>query len=201
MAIDVNTILGLETKYKALIFFGLMAAIGALFYFFPYTSQLKALKARETQLAQLRKDIDEKRALVKDIEIYKSEIKELDSALAKAFSKLPDEKEIPGLLLNISKAGNASGLEFNYFKPGKESPKGFYAEIPVDIKVEGLYRDHAVFFHKLKNMSRIVNVTNLMVISKKGKGRGGTSLLNSNFKIVTFMFLKQERGGKKKKKR
>jgi len=59
---------------------------------------------------------------------------------------LPDTKEIPDLLSNISSLGREAGLDVVQFKQRPEKFEEFYAEVPVDILVRGTYHQVASFF-------------------------------------------------------
>ncbi|HDM32718.1 MAG TPA: pilus assembly protein PilO, partial [Deltaproteobacteria bacterium] len=98
------------------------------------------------------------------------------------------------LLENVSALGKASGLEFILFRPKKEVPKNFYAEIPVDIKVQGRYSDILNFFYKVSKMPRIVNISNI-VMSSPRKTSGGGIILTTTCNATTYKFIE---GAKKK---
>jgi type IV pilus assembly protein PilO len=117
---------------------------------------------------------------------------------------LPEKEEIPSLLAGISEAGKDAGLEFLLFQPKGESPKEFYAEIPVDINVSGSYHQVAVFFDKVANLPRIVNIRNIKMSPKNQKG-SGTNDLTTVCQAVTYKFIESapkkkptRRGGRRK---
>ena len=69
------------------------------------------------------------------------EVEELNRNFDKALAQLPDKKEIPTLLENITTTGRVANLEFLLFKPMAEVSRGFYAEVPVEVKVVGGYNN------------------------------------------------------------
>ncbi len=100
---------------------------------------------------------------------------------------LPDKKEIPSLLTNITESGKDAGLEFLLFQPKPEINKDFYAEIPVSIKVAGNYHNVGLFFDKVSRLSRIVNIKDIvMATTREGKG------LNTSCTAVTYRFVETE---------
>ncbi len=109
---------------------------------------------------------------------------------------LPEKKEIPSLLTGISRAGKTAGLEFYRFAPKPEKERGFYAEIPVDIKVKGSYHNVAVFFDKVSRLFRVVNITDI-VIKKEKQG----NILDTSCKAITYRFLEKEAAEKSKVKK
>ncbi len=108
---------------------------------------------------------------------------------------LPEKSEIPSLLTGISASGHQAGLEFLLFQPKAEEKKGFYAEIPVSIKVKGNYHFIATFFDKVARLFRIVNITDIRM-----RAEPGTNTLNASCTAVTYRFIEAESGKKKGKK-
>ncbi|MBI5896906.1 MAG: type 4a pilus biogenesis protein PilO, partial [Desulfobacterales bacterium] len=98
----------------------------------------------------------------------------------------PGKEEIPSLLAGISQAGKEAGLEFMLFQPKPEVPKDFYAEIPVDINVSGNYHQVAIFFDKVANLPRIVNVRDVKMAPLSQKDE--TSSLTTSCQAVTYKF-------------
>jgi type IV pilus assembly protein PilO len=108
---------------------------------------------------------------------------------------LPEKEDIPSLLTSISQAGRDSGLDFLLFKPNAEIYKGFYAEIPVSIKVTGNYHNLAMFFDKVASFSRIVNIRDIKLSS------GKKSDLNISCNAVTYRFVEAKETKKETKKK
>ena len=50
--------------------------------------------------------------------------------------QLPEETEVPSLLVDISQTGLAAGLEEKLFQPAQEVRKDFYAELPIKIRLK-----------------------------------------------------------------
>ncbi|NIR47567.1 type 4a pilus biogenesis protein PilO, partial [candidate division KSB1 bacterium] len=73
------------------------------------------------------------------------------------------------LLTSISSLAKDQGLEILRFRPLGEQPKGFYAEVPVQMSLVGSFHDVVMFFDKVGKLPRIVNINNLN-IRKQGDG-------------------------------
>ena len=157
---------------------------------------------KEKQRDELRDDRARKAAMVSNLERTRKEVAQLDGDLRKAVAQLPDTKEIPDLLSNISSLGRESGLEVIQFKQRPEQYQDFYAEVPVDILVRGSYHQVAAFFDKVSRMARIVNVTNVAIKSPP-RAESETVQLDTACAAVTFRFLdeaERERVAKLKEK-
>ena len=98
---------------------------------------------------------------------------------------LPEAKEIPLLLKTVSNLGQQQGLEFLLFKPEKENPREFVAEIPITIHIKGTYHEIGIFFDRLRRLPRIINVKQLELGAFEEK----TGRINARCQITTFRVL------------
>ena len=103
---------------------------------------------------------------------------------------LPEKEEIPSLLAGISQAGKDAGLDFLLFQPKPESDKEFYAEIPVDIQVSGSFHNVAVFFDKVSNLPRIVNIRN--IVMEPGRSKDVSGQIATTCQAVTYKFVESK---------
>ncbi|MDH7498890.1 MAG: type 4a pilus biogenesis protein PilO [candidate division NC10 bacterium] len=164
------------------------------FYYLVY----KGMAAQKESLIQTRDalqgELREKRILAANLERLKLEIAALESQLSDALLVLPEEKEIPTLLVNINSLGLKSGIEFLLFRPGGLIMRDFYGEFPVQMKVQGTYHGLGRFFDMISKMPRIVNVSELK-ISPLAPGEESEDTIIAEFAATTFTF-SGTRGGK-----
>ena len=64
------------------------------------------------------------------------------------------------------------GLQFELFKPGQETVKDFYAELPISVKLTGNYHDFGAFAGDIGRLSRIVTLNNMTISIAAGKDGG-----------------------------
>jgi type IV pilus assembly protein PilO len=140
----------------------------------------------------LREDIDrEKIKLAQIIRTqaqitqFKHELAEMDVRYKQILAMLPESRELPGLLKTISNLGQQQGLEFLLFKPEKEIPKDFVAEILITLHLKGNYYEIGVFFDRLRRLPRIINVKQLELGTFDEK----TSRIVARCQLVTFRVL------------
>lgn len=200
MTITVQDIKGMPTKYKILLVLFLFLLIGYFYYFFFFQAAIQKKVRLTDKLETLERKIEVKEKVARRIKQHKEEIAILKEKLKVALSKLPEQKEIPGLLTSVSRAGIKKGLDFLLFQPMPPVPKDFYADIPVKITVIGDYHDIALFFESVAKLPRIVNITNIQ-ITKAKTTQGGKILLQANCVIKTYMFLEKKNEKKKKKRK
>src|SRR5690606_32915480 len=121
---------------------------------------------------------------------FEAELADLEQKLKLALRQLPDSKELPVLLTDITSLGKDAGLEFRLFKPMPEVPRDFYAEVPIEIEFSGTYHDIARFFDKVSKLPRIVNVSRMdMEIANTDMG---VTVLKVKGEATTFRFIEQQ---------
>jgi type IV pilus assembly protein PilO len=158
---QVEKILKLPTKQKIIILVIALAVEAVALLWFVYRPKYQELDGLKAQLSTLQIEIDDKSRIANNLPRLQREYDQLNMELAQALTELPNSKEIPSLLTNITALGKNAGLDFLVFRPKPESPKDFYAEVPVDIVVYGSYYSVANFFAAVANLPRIVNIANV----------------------------------------
>jgi len=114
----------------------------------------------------------------------KSQVEEYVTQLEK---QLPGKAEMDALLSDISQAGVGRGLLFELFRPGQESVKDYYAELPISLRVTGRYHDIGAFAADIANLSRIVTLHNLVVVAPTGKDLGGSLSMEATARTYRYL--------------
>lgn len=137
-----------------------LLVLGSYGWFVYKPARAEVLKA-EAQERDLERKVSEVRAIVANLAAFEAELAEMEQRLKQALRQLPDSKELPGLLTDVTSLGKDAGLEFKAFRPQDEIARDFYAEVPIQIEFSGDYHDIARFFDKVSKLPRIVNVSQL----------------------------------------
>ena len=192
--------LALPDYQKILVTFVVLAILVGLFFWFMYKPKMEGLESLEKKLKGMQTTVSQNRAVEASLPKFEAEHAKLDQELAKALTQLPSSDEIPRLLENMEAIGNKASVEFKKLKLSKEVPRGFYVEVPVDLDLYGSYHDLAVFFDRLSNLPRIINISKLKFSSPKNDK--GKIMLNANCRASIFKFAekKSDDAGKGKKK-
>ncbi len=172
--------------------------IVAVFYFLSFRPRQEKISQLENQLMDSQNRLGVLKTKASQLDKFTKELVEAERSFKLAMQALPDKKEIPSLLANISQSGHAAGLEFLLFEPKPEQLKNFYAEIPVQMQLKGGYHDVGHFFETVAGLPRIVNIRDITMAPKKA----GEPLVTS-CKAVTYKFVETgpEESGKAKKKK
>ena len=159
----------------------------AYLFYMPAAAKRAVVEAQERDL---ERKVSEVRAIVSNLSAFENEIAELEKRLKQALRQLPDSKELPGLLTDVTSLGKDAGLEFKAFRPRDEIAKDFYAEVPIEVEFSGDYHDIARFFDKVSKLPRIVNVSQLeMEIAGQ---EADSTLLKVHGEATTFRFLEHD---------
>ena len=163
-------------------------------YWFIIKGEIEDLDKIQAQEKSLRQVFSNKKALAVNLPAYKRQMEEMNQTFGSLLRQLPNSTEVPDLLIDITQAGLGRGLDFVLFKPGAEQKKGFYAELPISLKVTGSYHELAQFISDVSALPRIVTIGNITIQGqKKGGGR-----LSMSATAKTYRYLKTgESGGKK----
>jgi len=200
MAISMDSILKLPTPKKVILLAIVLAVIAGLYlyaFFLPGRDELNISRA---ELSRLTKELNESKAITRELQNFKEQIAKLNEELKTALTQLPNEKEIPEILKNISSLGKESNLEFTLFRPKPEEPQQFYAKVPIDLIVLGSYHNIGLFFDKVSKLPRIINVVDFnMTRAKdvKGKISETENLVKSSCMINTYRFIEKKSEEKK----
>jgi len=159
------------------------------FYFLHYTAKAQEIKGLESRAASLRKEIAEAKARAAKLDEHLAEMEETKRLFAEASVLLPQKKEIPSLLTNVSALGTNSGLNMATFSPGAERKKEFYAEIPVSLSVNGPYHNIGTFLYEVSNLDRIISAINISLGSPSMQR--GEMVLGSSISLITYRFLEE----------
>jgi type IV pilus assembly protein PilO len=189
--IDINNAGSLPAPVKAVLLSVVFFVLVALGYYFLLTPVMETLDTERAKEEELRKVYFDKKSQAINLEAYKEQMVEIEKTFGALLKQLPDRSEIDGLLTDINQAGLGRGLEFELFKPGQESQAEFYAEMPIEIKVLGTYHDLGAFATDISKLSRIVTLSDVVVINKNkvAKPSAGDNVLTMEAVAKTYRYL------------
>lgn len=197
-AINLEKIAKLPVSQKLLALGAVVILIGFLYYILLDKEYQNEIDKLNGQLSDLKTEISKIRAIAADINKVERELALLEKKLSEALTKLPNEAEVEKLLITVDKLGRDNGLNFQIFKPGKESPKQLYTEVPIALKFTGNFFHVLRFFDEVSKLSRIITVSDL---SMSQIGGGKTSLIDVTCTATTYKFREETAAAPKGKRR
>ena len=187
----------LSAVQKVLLFAATLLLMCVAFYFLKFENQLDTLTHLTSQITEQQNKLVSLKASAAKVQMLEKDLAQSEEELAKLLMLLPDQKEIPGLLENVSRLGSKVGLENILFQPQPEVMQEFYATIPIRLDLLGTFNDLGVFLDNISKLDRILKVESLTLTRQKGKPG---ALLQVACNIVTYRFLEkpQPKAGAKK---
>jgi type IV pilus assembly protein PilO len=178
---------------RIIILFSILVACLLAGWWFGWRGQLEELDTKQQQEAKFKDEWLAKKQQSINLEEHQKQLVEIDRSFGVLLKQLPNKAEMEALLIDINQAGLGRGLKFELFKPGAESMKDFYAELPIQVKLTGSYHDLGAFAGDVAKMPRIVTLNDLDI------SVGKDSTLNLSTTAKTFRYLDDEEIAKQKK--
>jgi type IV pilus assembly protein PilO len=132
-----------------------------------------------------------------NMEKYRKEYAQLQEVLQQMLRELPETKDIPNLLRNVSGAGAEARLKITYFEPKPIQNKEFYAELPFSIRYNGPFHHVGYFFDSVRKLERIINITSFS-LSLEPKSSPSNIVLRGDCTAKTYVYLKEQPKQQKK---
>lgn len=140
-------------------------------YWFVIADELDQRAQAQQEEQTLRETYLNKKLLALNIDLYRKQMEEIQQTFGSLLRQLPNTTEVPDLLVDITQAGLGRGLEFSLFRPEKEQPRDFYAELPISLQVSGTYHEIAQFISDVAALPRIVTFGDIAITSGGQAGR------------------------------
>lgn len=106
----------------------------------------------------LKKEFEDKSFRVANLAALRKQMADVEEKFAELLGQLPTQKEVPGLLEDISDIGKAAGLQIEIIALEAERKSQFYIELPIKIEVKGVYHQLGQFVSGVAAIERIVTL-------------------------------------------
>jgi len=144
-------------KYFFSVLIALLIAVGG--YYGLIKRKVEALKGLEQTELQLVEEFRTKQAKVVNLEEYRRQLDDMRELLRQMLRQLPSKTEMPDLLVDISQAALATGLDNQKFQPQPEIVHEFYAEKPISLRMAGGFHQFGEFVSAVASLPRVVILT------------------------------------------
>ncbi len=174
-----------------------------LSYFLLIKGKKEELEGLERTESQLRTDFEDKAGRAANLEPLKQQLAQMEQVLQQMLRQLPSKTEMPDLIVDISQTALSSGLSNELFQPGPETPKEFYAEKPIALRMVGSYHQFGAFVSGVASLPRVVILTmhDISLKPRDTKGRiTDNSALELSGTVKTYRYLDEEETAAQEKK-
>ena len=153
---------------KAVVLVAILVTLPVAGYFGLWQGQLEELEAGKQQEVKHKQDYLNKKKQAVNLDLHKQQLREIDTQFGALLKQLPNKSQMDALLVDINQAGLGRGLQFELFKPAaQEVVRDFYAELPIAVKVMGVYHDMGAFASDVGQLSRIVTLNDVVIEAAK----------------------------------
>ena len=165
-----------------------VAALGLFWHqlIFPVSAQMDSLDQKRSELTA---EVETARAVTARLPQFKADVKELQIQLDELKQILPDEKETAEIVRRVEQLAVDSDLSIRSFTPQATVAYEFYEDWPIRMSLEGSYNNLGLFFQKVANFQRIINVDDIeiKVLSNPDPDR----TISATCTATTFVLLEQ----------
>lgn len=169
-----------------------VALAGLAWYLLVWNEDRPLLQKAEAEEQDLRTQFETKQQRAANLDAYKAQLAEMEKSFGAMLRQLPGKTEVPNLLVDISQTGLAAGLEEKLFQPSSEQSKGFYAELPIKIRLVGTYHEFGTFVSGIAALPRIVTLHDIEI---KPVNKDSFDNLIMELTAKTYRYLDDDSGG------
>jgi type IV pilus assembly protein PilO len=184
--------------FFVLLIFVVCAAVA--WYMFVWNDDRPILQKAEADEVDLRSQFANKQQRAANLDAYKVQLGEMERSFGAMLRQLPGKTEVPNLLVDISQTGLAAGLQEKLFQPASEQSKGFYAELPIKIRLVGNYHEFGAFVSGIAALPRIVTLHDIQITPVNDKA-GGYDNLTMDVTAKTYRYIEDDGGAHAAKKK
>lgn len=156
-------------------------------YWFDIKNLQATLQLRKNEEVRLTTEFEQKAFMAANLEEYREQVKDMETAFSELLRQLPSRTEVPDLVDDVTARGLGSGLAFNLIDLGSEVAQEFYIEQPIQLEVQGNYHDFGTFVSGVASLPRIVTLHDFFV--QTGSNR---SFLNMRITAKTYRYRTEE---------
>ena len=141
--------------------FGILVGLvifGLLWWLF-IRDKATELQGLERHESDLRAEFETKQGRAANLEPLKLQLAQMEQQLQQMLRQLPSKTEMPDLIVDVSQTALATGISNELFQPGPETPKEFYAEKPIALRMVGTYHQFGAFVSGVASLPRVVILT------------------------------------------
>ncbi len=143
---------------KAIVYILMFAIVVGAGLHFLVRDKHDALEKEIAKEQDLKNEYQRKAFQVASLDALRKQMADVEGRFAELLKQLPTDKEVPGLLEDITEIGRQAGLEFNLIALQPERKEQFYVELPIRIQVRGDYHQMGEFVSGVAAIKRIVTL-------------------------------------------
>jgi type IV pilus assembly protein PilO len=171
-----------------------LIAVVLLAYFLAWKPKKPELDSARAEEQSLLATLEQKARKAANLDAYKAQLKEMEQSFGAMLRKLPNQTEVPNLLIDISQQGSGAGLDQKLFQPGPQNNRDFYAELPIKMRLTGSFHAIGNFVSGIAALPRIVTLHDVEITPVDRSSRSGSDNLQLDVTAKTYRYLDEDGG-------
>lgn len=156
--LDLNAAGNWPVGVKAIVYLLVLAGVVAAGVHLYVNDKHAKLEQEIAKEAQFKQEFERKSFQVANLAALRKQMADVEEKFSELLRQLPTQKEVPGLLEDITDIGRAAGLQIDIFALEEERKEQFYIELPISIEVKGTYHQMGQFVSGVAAIKRIVTL-------------------------------------------
>jgi len=190
MALEGLSISRLPQRTQLLLLTVVMAGLCYVFYDY-YIQPLRTEVTRlSSQVNELTNEVQKGHIVYSRLREFKKQVEEQEIKLATLRSILPERKQTAEIVSGLELLARESRLKIKSFQPQGTVRKDFYEDWPILLSLEGNYNNLGLFFEKVSQYTRIINVDNITIKKVDQPSRNRT--ISAISTATTFVYVDPE---------
>ncbi len=160
-----------------------LAVLAGLVIAFLVLPQILRLGSLGVQEQSALTELNAAKASYGQLQELKKTSRRTESDLLRVDRKAPEEAELPALIIQMQDISVKSGTGLLSIKPSAVIQKTSYAQIPIEIQLNGYFFSMLDFIYRIEKLPRVINITGIEI--KEGK----QGLPNIEAKLSALAFI------------
>ncbi len=153
-------------KYRIILMLTLTLAAFAGVYFWKLVPQFDQKTFLTGEYRNAKQELERLTTMKNNFAKSQKEYFQLKENLEKVLVQMPEEKDVPNLLRQVSQLAQEAKLRIKFFEPKSLQSREFYFELPFEVRYAGGYHSVGYFFDGVRKLDRIIHITNFSLESK-----------------------------------
>ena len=164
-----------------------VAYVGHAFLSVPVHDKIDQEQRQEEVLIS---SLEQRIRLAKSLPELQEQIQRLEKQYDMLKAQLPDDREIPDLIDQVSEIADQSGLSVKQLAPKEIVERQDHASMDIDLSLQGTYEQLSHFLDSISNIKRVIVVMNYRV-RPTGNVESYHPVLDINMRLQTYTLLQQ----------
>jgi type IV pilus assembly protein PilO len=153
-------------KYRILLMLTLTLAAFAGVCFWQIIPQFEQRRFLNGEYRNAKEELARLMSMKSNFDKSLKEYFQLKENLDNVLVQMPEEKDVPNLLRQVSMLGQEAKIRLKFFEPKPLQAREFYFELPFEIRYAGGYHNIGYFFDGVRKLDRIIHIANFSLESK-----------------------------------